>query len=265
MRWTDADTAAARVKLPALEPASLVHLNNAGCSIPSTTTLAAVQDYLQRCDSKCYGPPRPPARSSLPPPLPSRIQCHMMLSTPLHCREATQGGYEVADASADVLKRPYTALAQLINCSPQEIAVVTSATAAWQQVVYGLAWNWKAGDRVRLKRGEYPGMRRSGTGVHQPLPLLATRRRCLPAWLSTAATASRCSSWPRGPGSWCKSSRRRPRATSMLLPWSGSSAMARRRCWCASATSPPAQARAATLGTLAGPPHQHCPRPAAGA
>ena len=32
------------------------------------------------------------------------------------------------------MEKPYTALAQLLNCHPDEIAVVTSATAAWFQV-----------------------------------------------------------------------------------------------------------------------------------
>lgn len=45
--WTEADTAAARAAIPHLRP-GLVHLNNAGCSIPTQTTLAAVQDYLTR-------------------------------------------------------------------------------------------------------------------------------------------------------------------------------------------------------------------------
>lgn len=65
------------------------------------------------------------------------------------CREATRGGYETVDASADALHRPYTALAALLHCSPDELAIVSSATAAWQQVIYGLAWTWRPGDRVR--------------------------------------------------------------------------------------------------------------------
>ena len=32
------------------------------------------------------------------------------------------------------MEKSYTALAQLLNCHPDEIAVVTSATAAWYQV-----------------------------------------------------------------------------------------------------------------------------------
>lgn len=32
---------------------------------------------------------------------------------------------------------------------------MSSATAAWQQVVYGLAWGWRRGDRVLISVAEY--------------------------------------------------------------------------------------------------------------
>lgn len=78
----------------------------------------------------------------MPPPLPLR-------------REASIGGYETFDASAELLQRPYTALASLLGCSDDEIAVLPSATHAWQQVVYGLAWGWRPGDRVLTSVHEY--------------------------------------------------------------------------------------------------------------
>ena len=60
------------------------------------------------------------------------------------------------EASAAALRRPYAALAALLNCSAGEIAVVSSATAAWQQVTYGLAWRWRKRDRVIAgSSGEY--------------------------------------------------------------------------------------------------------------
>lgn len=77
------------------------------------------------------------------------------LCTPPPYREATIGGYEAFDEEAAALRRPYTALAALLNCRPNEIAIVSSATAAWQQVVYGLAWGWRAGDRVLVSVAEY--------------------------------------------------------------------------------------------------------------
>lgn len=70
-------------------------------------------------------------------------------------REARDGGYEAFDASAAALERPYTALATLLNCQPEEVAVLTSATEAWQHVVYGLAWSWQPGDRVLTGVQEY--------------------------------------------------------------------------------------------------------------
>ena len=32
------------------------------------------------------------------------------------------------------MQRPYEALAELLNCRPENIAIVTSATVGWQQV-----------------------------------------------------------------------------------------------------------------------------------
>lgn len=63
--------------------------------------------------------------------------------------------YETFDAASEDLERPYTALASLLNCSPDEIAIVTSATEAWQQVIYGLASNWAPGDRILTSLCEY--------------------------------------------------------------------------------------------------------------
>lgn len=63
--------------------------------------------------------------------------------------------YETFDLSDTDLKRPYTALASLINSSPDEIAIVTSATEAWQQVIYGLAWTWNPGDCLLTSATEY--------------------------------------------------------------------------------------------------------------
>lgn len=33
--------------------------------------------------------------------------------------------------------------------------MLTSATAAWQQVLYGLAWGWRPGDRLLTSVHEY--------------------------------------------------------------------------------------------------------------
>lgn len=47
-QWTEEHTRAVGAQLPELDPPTLVHLNNAGCSIPSRNTLSAVQGYLER-------------------------------------------------------------------------------------------------------------------------------------------------------------------------------------------------------------------------
>lgn len=178
-RWTEEHTRRALDELPASLP-GLIHLNSAGCSLPSRATLNSVQEYLTRCAAaaaarhcrhRCRRPPLPP-----PPAIAAaaavarhcrrrccglpRTQCECAsLTTPnprLHARsEATIGGYETFDAEAEALRCPYTALAALLNCRPDEIAIVSSATAAWQQVVYGLAWGWRRGDRVLVSVAEY--------------------------------------------------------------------------------------------------------------
>jgi cysteine desulfurase/selenocysteine lyase len=45
--------------------------------------------------------------------------------------------YEAAEAKHVELEATYSSLARLIGCESDELAVVSSATAAWQQVIYG--------------------------------------------------------------------------------------------------------------------------------
>ena len=42
--------------------------------------------------------------------------------------------YEAATDQQQALQRPYDALARMLNCSPDNIAVLVSATSAWGQV-----------------------------------------------------------------------------------------------------------------------------------
>ena len=64
--------------------------------------------------------------------------------------------YETFDQTRDTeLARPYTALASLLECDSDEIGIMSSATDEWQQVVYGLAWNWKPGDKIYTSVSEY--------------------------------------------------------------------------------------------------------------
>ncbi|KAK9823906.1 hypothetical protein WJX72_006290 [[Myrmecia] bisecta] len=67
--------------------------------------------------------------------------------------EAAIGGYEAVERSTDALQRSYIAMAELLNCHADEIAIVQSATAAWSQVFLGLTF--KPGDRVLTSVAEY--------------------------------------------------------------------------------------------------------------
>lgn len=57
--------------------------------------------------------------------------------------------------NADAMALPYPALATLLNASPKEIAIVTSATTGWQTVVYGLAPGWQPDDTLLTSVHEY--------------------------------------------------------------------------------------------------------------
>jgi selenocysteine lyase/cysteine desulfurase len=103
------------------------HLNAAGAALPSSRTLETVLDYLRA--------------------------------------EAITGGYETARATQDRAERTYHAVARITGAEPDEVALVESATRAWQTMVgaLGLA----RGDRVVVTRSEY---------VSNALMLLALER-----------------------------------------------------------------------------------------
>lgn len=67
--------------------------------------------------------------------------------------EARIGGYEAADRAAPTLERGYAAVAELLNCRPDEIAMVESATRAWDMAFYALPF--AAGDRILTGEAEY--------------------------------------------------------------------------------------------------------------
>lgn len=94
---------------------AVLHLNNAGAALPPRPVLEAVIGHLEA--------------------------------------EARLGGYEAAEAAAERLERVYGSLAALLNCAPDEIALVENATRAWDMAFYALPLG--EGDRILTARAEY--------------------------------------------------------------------------------------------------------------
>ena len=67
--------------------------------------------------------------------------------------EAEIGGYEAADREETCVERAYDALASLLNCAREEIAIVENATRAWDMAFYSLRFG--PGDRILTAISEY--------------------------------------------------------------------------------------------------------------
>ena len=70
-------------------------------------------------------------------------------------REALVGGYAAEEEALPQTEATYDAIARLLNCHRDEVAVVENATVAWCQAFYGLAQDMKPGDRVLTVVAEY--------------------------------------------------------------------------------------------------------------
>jgi selenocysteine lyase/cysteine desulfurase len=92
-----------------------IHLNNAGSSLIAKPILDCMMDYLRE--------------------------------------EATSGGYETAAKYAEQFKKIYSSAAQFLNCSPDEIALTESATAAWEKAFYAIPF--QNGDKILTSHVEY--------------------------------------------------------------------------------------------------------------
>ncbi len=82
----------------------------------------------------------------MPQPVIDTVSRHLAL-------EAEIGGYAAAADAADALDAVYDALARLLGCLPDEVAVVENATRAWDMAFY--AFRFAAGDRILTSRPEY--------------------------------------------------------------------------------------------------------------
>jgi cysteine desulfurase / selenocysteine lyase len=108
------DVARARADTPGCAD-DRIHLNAAGSSLPPQPVLDAVIEHLEL--------------------------------------EARLGGYEAEDAAAGRLDAAYPALARLLGCERDEVAIVENATRAWDMAFYSLPF--RPGDRILTATAEY--------------------------------------------------------------------------------------------------------------
>ena len=93
----------------------VIHLNNAGSSLPPGPVVDTQIDYLTR--------------------------------------EALVGGYELAAERSDQISGVYESIGQLLGCTAGEIALVASATDGWNAAFASL--DLQAGDRILTSEAEY--------------------------------------------------------------------------------------------------------------
>ncbi len=67
--------------------------------------------------------------------------------------EAANGGYEAAVGADDAIERTYAEIAMLIGAAPDEVALVESATRAWDSAFSAISF--ERGDRILIGRNEY--------------------------------------------------------------------------------------------------------------
>jgi cysteine desulfurase/selenocysteine lyase len=109
------DIARARAETPGTQ--HVMHFNNAGAGLMPTAVINAVKDHIDL--------------------------------------EATRGGYEANAIAKSLQDRAYSAVAELINASPDEIAMVENATAAWLMAFHAMIRDFQPGDKILTVEAEY--------------------------------------------------------------------------------------------------------------
>ncbi len=105
----------ARVRADTPGCSQVIHLNNAGSSLPPAIVVDTVVQYLEE--------------------------------------EARVGGYELAERRQDEIAGVYRSVAGVIGAHEDEIALVDNATRAWDMAFYSLAF--QPGDRILTTSTEY--------------------------------------------------------------------------------------------------------------
>lgn len=82
----------------------------------------------------------------MPVPVLEAVSAHLV-------REAEIGGYEAAGEAADAIGDSYWALARMLGCASEEIALCENATRAWDMLFYAVAF--APGERILTGAAEY--------------------------------------------------------------------------------------------------------------
>jgi len=82
----------------------------------------------------------------MPQPVLDAVVGHLQL-------EAQIGGYEAAAQQVEAVERVYDAVATLLGCQRQEVALIENATRAWDMGFYSIPF--QKGDRILTGVSEY--------------------------------------------------------------------------------------------------------------
>ena len=93
----------------------VIHLNNAGCALPTRQTLEAINEYQER--------------------------------------EAREGGYEIMPDYAGKVQDLHVEIARMIGAQPIDIALTENASSSFNKALYALAW--QPGDVILTSDLEY--------------------------------------------------------------------------------------------------------------